>query len=524
MISLPFGAGPGSTRRVRSTLQTNLQVGERTESLTKDASKEDGGGIEPTQHTRSEPWRASYNVSKKTQSKIQQAAHDRGTQKRSGSMRASAVLQTLLDTPAERCNAANLVCALTLSAKAMGCFPCKTDAKFRSLLFKALHVLHDLVEKRSLSPRQLCNAVWAVAKHYDRDPLLLPKESPDIETISSMHGFVAETWNLKDEGNHRSELSPDQLVDATVEAIARQLAGILAQEATEVAAATEQSERGEMARRQIKLGELCMVTWAYGILRPRRQPPGWLRPPRMGNLLPFLGKVESERKNDFITFEQWTMNEEDLGFLSPKSDVESAATPADAADELFDAIGEALCRPLPYAAPFNSTNSVYGPQCDHLRLMECAWSEIANLAWAFEKRGRSLSAASETLLRALSREAAYRLRTGGSETRQMLSRDISQLIWALGTLQQDNFRLAHDLVALVDDFSVFMGLDRNKKDARPFEKWSCPDIVQTVLSLSHARIDDSQLLLSLFQEAHRRLTNGICTDSRQGHGRKHAFT
>ena len=477
-----------------------------------------------------DPWTAGFHVSKKTQQKIQQAAQDaRGNRRRTPIARATAVLQTLLNMPFEKCNPANLVCALTLSAKVLGeGSPSQQNQiqksldQFRSLLFQVLDILHELViDKKALNSRQLCNAIWAVAKHYDRDPLLLPL-TPQMAAISVDQDGVAETWDLNDGGDDK-DLSPAERVDATVQAIALQLTDVLTQEAELLA----KSQKGDSdpARnklpRETKLGEICMASWAFGVLRPRRRPPGWLAPPKMGQLPQFNNKPaeEPKRGNNFITFEQWTSSDsqDDLSFINTLTGID--AEPEDAADALFDAIGEALCRPLEANAFTNP--SMYDPPFDLMRVSSCTWKEIANVAWAFEKRGRSLSTESEMLLRALAREASWRLREGGPETRGMLSRDISQLIWALGTLQQDNFRLAHDLVTLVDDFSEHSGSDDIQQTSSPFRDWSCPDIVQMILSLAHARIDEAGLLHALFEEAHLRLLdNGISTGSRFQSGRK----
>ncbi|CAB9520186.1 RAP domain [Seminavis robusta] len=343
-----------------------------------------------------------------------------------------------------------------------------------------------------------------------------------METSAVSGQQRVETWDLKEVDSSVKELTPAETLDATVDEISRQLTEIVS---IEEEAAAQHANGGKTPPRQTKLGELCMVTWAYGILRPRRRPPGWLQPPQMDSLHSLAKKLGAKSRKDFLTFEEWTLNDEDDMSWKQNAKVEIDSSHSNPTDALFDTIAEALCRPSSQnETNFDATASLHDPQLELMRLSDCSWSEIANLAWAFEKCGRSLSPASETLLRALAHEAAWRLRTGGAKTRSMLSRDISQLIWALGTLQQDNFRLAHDLVILLDDFSAYMGFelnDANARDSRPFRSWSSPDIVQTILALSHARVDDSQLLLALFEEAHSRLDSGICaSDSRREHGRK----
>lgn len=484
-------------------------------------SAEQGDSKENKQQKQQhQPWRASIFVSRKTQQKIQHAAVDRGEERRSAGQRATAVLHTLLSTQPEKCNAANLVCALTLSAKVLGTHG-HTNENFRSLLFKALEILDELVERNNLNSRQLCNAIWAVAKHFDRDPLLLPVAQSSI--VSHECG-AAETWDLSEIESKDKEITREQRLESTIQAIAKELTTNLRGEIAHGTKAVQRT-RGQKpkAHRDAKLGEICMASWAFGVLRPRQRPPGWLQPPQMGKVSKPNQQehLPSKKMHDFISFEKWTMNDEDSSFLqhnnSNEDGKEKEILPEDPVDSLFDAIGEALCRSI--NGDELAGSSMFDPDYEFMMISDCTWSEIANLAWAFEKRGRCLSRESETLLRALSREASWRLRTAGEETKSMLSRDISQLVWALGTLQQDNFRLAHDLVELIDDFSEFVGL-RGVAEQRPFEKWSCPDIVQMTSSLSHGRIDDSRLLLALFEEANIRLDRGIYSHPSRRDGRK----
>lgn len=536
--SVPANKKQSKVKGKRSHPQSQQQQRQKSQVIKKTGQKQ-----QQQPRKKQKPWSASFHVSKKTQEKIQQAAQYASGTRRTPLERATSVLQTLLNMPPERCNPANLVCALTLSAKTMGQPSHASDIynnapqqktrsaeQFRSLLFQVLDILHELViHQKALNSRQLCNVIWAVAKHYDRDPLLLPL-SPQMAAISSDQFGLAETWDLND-GDE--DLSPAERVDATVQDIARQLTSILTKEADQLAEMEKLSKEDQVetnshpddiqkprVQRETKLGEICMASWAYGVLRPRRRPPGWLAPPQMGKLPQFGNKAveTTKRNNNFITFEQWTTsdNADDLSFINP---VPVVVEPQDAADALFDAIGEALCRPLEVNS-FNNP-SMYDPPFALMRVADCSWSEIANVAWAFEKRARCQSKESEMLLRSLSREASRRLLGDSRDTLYMLSRDISQLIWALGALQQDNFRLAHDLVGLVDDFSKHLGFDSDSKNPRPFREWSCPDIVQMILSMAHARIDESALLHGLFEEAHFRLVdNGISTGSRYQSGRK----
>ena len=125
---------------------------------------------------------------------------------------------------------------------------------FRGMLLETLDILRDLVMDERLNARQLCNAVWAIAKHYNRDCTILPPP-PEATAMSNedMLG-VAEAWILQEE----SDDTVEKRVKETVDMIAMQLTEIL---------------EGEDMRKP-KVGELCMACWAYGVLQPRRQASG----------------------------------------------------------------------------------------------------------------------------------------------------------------------------------------------------------------------------------------------------------
>lgn len=441
------------------------------------------------------PWVAPYHISTKTQSKIKAAAHS----VRGGNSihQASAVLKTFLSTPPYRCNEANVVCALTLSAKLMGVSP-KTTDNFRSMLFKTLNVLNELVHKKQLNTRQLCNAAWAIAKHYNRDETLLP-QSPELVAMSTDGvGFgVAETWDLKLNESDNEKYA--RMLDETINEIASQLIELLRNE--------EEQVRMYKYRKEIKVGEICMASWAYGILRPRRRPPGWQVLPQMARLPQdkrqngnSKSKSSSSLLHGQITFE--TLQDTTAAVKNIAED--------DITDKFFDAIGRTLCK-QPVVVN-NNKEKDSRPTAAFMRLESCTWKEIANVAWAFATHGRCTSKASEELLLNLSREAVRRMTIGGEETRYMLSRDIAQLVWSLGTLQSDNFRLADDLIDLTKTISDYVRLEGAKNPNRPFKNWSCPDIVQMILSLAHARIDELPLLHRLYGEALYRLSDGISTE------------
>ena len=108
---------------------------------------------------------------------------------------------------------------------------------------------------------------------------------------------------------------------------------------------------------------------------------------------------------------------------------------------------------------------------------------------------------------AISKEATRRLRDTGPEKEIALSRDIAQLIWSLGTLQADNYRLGESHVQFVNAVADYYSCSDGINDGRdsPFRAWSCPDIVQVVLSLAHSRLLMLPMLQSLYAEALSRL-------------------
>jgi RAP domain len=415
----------------------------------------ENGNHNPSSHEE-RPWKADYETSRKSQTLIQSAVND--VRRKAPLDRAVAVLETFLSIPPGNCNAANVVCALTLSAKTMGR---ETSDHFRSLLFRTNNVLYQLLEEQELSTRQLCNAVWALAKHYDRDDRLLPRR-PDYTTLSSDTILgQAELWDL------RSDLagSPTQHVDATIDEIARQLTATLR---NDVWAAKE--------------GELCMACWAYGILRRRRRPPGWQNGPQLSNL-PTRKKAKQDHSY-FIKFEEWKSIRKSSS--EKFSDVDISVT-----GEFLDSVGRALS--VLTTTPINDKTFCI----PYERIRRCTWNELANVAWAFAAHGRACSPDTEVLLKAVAAEAARRLNDNDDKAKQALSRDIAQIIWSIGVLQSDNFRLGDGLL----DFVCAVSKRAYAEGENVFLEWSCPDIVQVMLSLAHARIDDPFLIKSLFKEA-----------------------
>ena len=429
-----------------------------------------------------EAWKAGYYTSLKSQKRIQFAASSSRNQ--SPLQQATRVLQTFLALPPSKCNAANVVCALTLSAKVMGR---ETSNEFRSLLYRTMDVVSHLLvldsqsatgSTKYFSMRQLCNIIWAVAKHSDRDTELLPQNPEALALSTEQELGRAETWDLRDVDMK----TPEKRLDAVVDEIARQMADRL--------------EEDDSAAKE---GELCMASWAYGVLRRRRRPPGWRQEPQLGQLPTSPKRKESNDDLDLIRFEQWE-----------KTDGCDDLEPPSPTDILFDKIGQILVEDL------HNVPEVAWEDELPLRLQACRWNELANLAWAFASHGRSCSASAEELMLQVAHEATRRLQDNTED--KPLSRDIAQIVWALGTLQADNFRIAAGLV----EFATAIGdnwIDKSS-EKRPLTNWSCPDLVQVALSLAHARLDDIPLLRAIYAESCERLGSDLAPRKRWNGNRK----
>lgn len=449
-------------------------------------------------------WNANYSTSLKSQTLIKNAATRYVTS--SSAERAVCVLQTFLNIPPENCNPANLVCALTLSAKEMNR---ETNPKLRSLVYRTTEILKLLIDRRKLSLRQLCNVIWAIAKHYEQDPLLLPRindsTSPRINDSTSLSkdGVIgkAETWDL----SYDLIDSPITRIEAIIDEIAIQIVQIL-QKRKIITTTTKKSNKEDF-----KLKELCMATWAYGVLRRRQRPAGWKHEARIGrvpNVNNNNDQSSSQHMYNTIKFEQWDVSS--VADTSKNEDQsEEEWMDSSPVGNLFDEVAETLCEPL------NQTigSEEYDFYVD-LRVQACQWSELANLAWAFASYGWSQTRQSMTLLNHITEEASRRLKRDTYESKDVLSRDIAQIAWSVGTLQADNYRLADKFVEFVDSVSNAYEWKKSKNGLnRPFKDWSCADIVQIVSSLAHARIDDQPLLRSLYSEALQILQSPKSTSS-----------
>jgi hypothetical protein len=414
-----------------------------------------------------ERWRAPFLVSSKTQALLKKTfenlaslpLHDK----------AIAVLSELLRIPSQQINEFNVVYALTLSAKCMHTNH-RLNSEFRKVFFQVMDILKYMIENKYLGARQLCNSIHAIAKFYNADPTILPIPPSSTEMSSLGTVGVAESWILKDEDDN----TPEYHLQMTVDLIACSILSTL---------------EAENYHRKPSVGELSMACWAFGVLRQRSCPPGWIVPPQLSRL-PANRKVRSARqKVQLVTFEQWAVAKNDKY-------VETEINPV---AKLLDAIGDYLCQEIQLNG------------CKTCLVSEMSWSEMANVAWAFASNGHCRSIQSESLMIKIAQEASNRLLESSGDA-DPLPRDISQLVWSIGALQSDNFRLGEDLVKLIDTTSIHYKL--NSEVRRPFENWSSADLVQISVAMAHGRIDKLPLLIAVFDEARLRLSEDYLKISR----------
>mmetsp|Transcript_4657 Transcript_4657/g.11852 ORF Transcript_4657/g.11852 Transcript_4657/m.11852 type:complete len:1143 (-) Transcript_4657:429-3857(-) len=518
------------------------------------------------------PWMAGYHTSRKTQEKIQQT-FEAVTKKESvrrilrPTQRSKRVLDTLLQTQTYLCNPANIVGALTYSVKAMGhAYIQKPDPALRRTLYDVFDILHELlVEKQddkpriAFQPRQLCNVIWAIAKHVDRDPGLLPSSSSSSRSSTSIPSSLntdvkTDEGKSDDNGISNKRDTQEGRLDELIDEIAGQLTELLRDEQHEP---TEKDTHDEQQKKEnsnnnylkksapsrplmpstpsktnLKTGEICMACWAYGKLRPRVIPPGRVVRPQMGRVrqkdISTRRSSPTDRQNIItLKHESWGSRRPFLGpstLINDKSDDldterDYSGTDGDIIDDFFDAVGAALCE---RRNPNDQTNGVV-TKSHHTtsRLEECRWSELANIGWAFASHGISRSADSERLLNHLSFVTANRLAKDGTVATKsnpnLLVRDVAQIIWSLGTLQSDNFRIADGLLdvvdSLIENLQIGKEVGTSFRKGRPLQHWCCADLVQVTIALAHARIDETLLLQSLYEEGIHRLMEGTSESS-----------
>lgn len=414
-------------------------------------------------------WKANYQTSSRTQKRIKAAAKQRA----SPIVRASSVLKALLSQDPTRCNASNIVCALTLSAKIV---PKKAQRRheFRSLLHQTCDILHHLVANRMLNTRQLANAAWAIAKHYNSDNLVLPPTFNGKESIGSDENYAlsyAETLDLKQDEKYQQEF---KVLD-TIDMIASQLLDTLDVEFL--------SKNGNKGMNEV---EMSMVCWAYAVIYPRSVPAGWEFPPR-------LGKMENGNEEQINVDGSFMQSEDEITFETVKDTengwdkdyIQEDFRPTSLADLLFDGMSRAFTRPQ------SNGQSL---------LQQCQWKELSMIVWSFANRGYCQSNQSMNLILNLADLAIARIEKASwvGNAGEILPRDLTTIAWALGVLQSDNYNLTDALESYVNTLEENV-IDYSK--SRPLEHWKSADCVQMAIALGHGRLDKIHLLEEIYKEA-----------------------
>lgn len=472
--------------------------------------------------TPADPWDADYTTSLRTQRKIQAAATKSKGSTNNPVQSAHAVLKTLLNAPPTECNAANIVCALTLSSKTLtqrrrGSWNNQSQSpsaeqdeslSFQRSLMKTLDILQMLVARRKLAPRQLCNAAWAIAKHVEYDQSLFSRKRDKFVLVKDSSKSYS-TWDLREQQMNGDD-GNDKLIDETLNSIALRVVEHL-----------EDTRRDGYAKnlgkkRVVQPGELCMLLWAYAVAKPRDCPPGWAQPRRMERLSSNDKKAELLGDDDDLDFVTFVELDDDLFSNSRiKSDEAEISKPYESiTSRLFDAAAIAFCQGEGAAVKKQFDNK--GEERMTL-LKNCTWNELSNIAWSFATRGAYGTKESEAMMTFFAKEATRRIRycmrqsttsqSPGTDSQEdvckILPRDVIQISWALGTMESDNVSIGDALVNLADAIDEYW--IEGSKEERPLSKWTSADLVQMATALAHGRLDNQSVLGAVYEESLGRL-------------------
>ncbi|KAL7534076.1 hypothetical protein ACHAWF_004712 [Thalassiosira exigua] len=470
------------------------------------------------------PWDADYATSLRTQRRIRYATSHVASRRDPSATpvaTAVAVLRTLLDAGPRRCNAANVVFALTSSAKALGRGRgtgngngggvggrgggSGDDASrevLRRSLTRTLAALAFLVDEGKLTPRQLCNAAWGIARHVGRDDELRSSdygEGGEIAPIPGGGSGVRSTWDLRD----RSRGAVPERDDRAAECRARidDVLDSVAERMTKHLEDRQRFQKPQRGQREVRPGELSMLLWAYAAARPRDRPPGWETPRRVERPAGAGARPSNAGADeaDFVTFVE-------LDDSSSSSEGESSAPaePLDPTSRLFDAAARAFCRGE--GAAVARRNDDVAEETTLLR--NCTWNELSTIAHSFASRGACASREGEATLSFLAREATRRLDDDGDGggAPDVLPRDAVQIAWALGTMESDGVDVGDALFRLVDGIRGRWTIDgASSGGSSSLARWTCADLVQMATALAHGRLDDREVLEAVYDESLGRL-------------------
>ena len=470
-----------------------LPKGKKLSDIIKSENKKkDEVEIEKIEKTisKSEPWNANYLMSSATQRKIRDASTIKGN----GIERGINILKTVLhNTPSHWCNEANIVYALTLSAKCLAgnkkkLYSQTNREEFRSLLYQTLDILHEMVKNKKLNMRQLANASWAIAKHYVLDPMILPNLISNQSVMYSRTGSIGSTvssseqWNLEEEEEDATTSREKRLL-STLDIMTKSLID-------SISTSFEETD-GRGRHRGLKIAELSMSCWAFSTLFPRTCPAGWKLPSLMGQM-----NGDTITNSDTVLFEKWEIPNEDYQTNDDK--------PKSLIDEFFDVVAKRLI----------FQNSEYSTLIGQMR-----WNELSTISWAYAHRGFCMSTSSVALMSQLANEAMKRIKNiHANADDRPTPRDVSEIAWALGVSQTDN----HVLDDVLDEYISILSSTYLKLDQiRPLKDWSPADCVQLAVAMAHGRLDDQELLKTIYYEATNSLKDEIDTSSTSMRSNKH---
>ena len=550
------------------------------------------------ENTACEPWHAEYATSLETQERIKQSA----TQQQ-GSSSATAVLRTLLTTPPTLCNAANVVCALTLSSKLLlrsdrgyhrqgrhyrryqnhqrhGHDNINEENEYKISLSRTISIIATLAsssssssssienhensnnnsnsnnKKNGLTPRQLCNSAWAIAKHYRH---LYSSSCSSSSSSSSSYSSLEDNNDTADDNVNVSTALLLTNIDNVLNDIAQCMIDQLrsSNEETTTHHINNNNHRNYMGgervdqrqqqqqRQSSKLcvttnssgGELSMLVWAYAIVRPRTCPPGWEQPRRIekqssctssSSTACNMDKVTIDN-DDFVTFVEFNTN---------NNDSEEEDTTVD--NVIDNESGSSNNNNNNSAEKNNVVHRLFDKIVTTLNVKQCTWSELSNVAWSYATVGVACSTTSTVaMMTSIAMEATDRMKrhaaattvasTNTSSTQMsnivrnkssnnnnilLLPRDAIQIAWALGTMGSDNGNVGHALVHLiVAVHEYWIKTISSNSINRPLGKWTCADLVQMATAMAHGRIDNQMMLLAIYDESLTRLQQQ-CRNSR----------
>ncbi|KAK1748796.1 hypothetical protein QTG54_000735 [Skeletonema marinoi] len=243
--------------------------------------------------TTQEPWLADYSTSVRSQKKIQSVPSKlRG--KIQSCPSGTSCPKHFLNIPSSECNAANVVCALTTSAKTLSRGKHvnnklnTTSEDLQTALMQTIDILNLLVTDKRLTARQLCNAAWAIAKHVEYDASLFSRDKYILVKDSSKS---YSTWDLSQQ--QMSGDGTDKHIDDVLNLIALRMVEHLEQ--------TRDRKYRIKTGKRAQPGELSMLLWAYAAAKPRDCPPGWEQPRRIEQLSD-TQNTNSDNDFDVVTF------------------------------------------------------------------------------------------------------------------------------------------------------------------------------------------------------------------------------